>query len=206
MLDAPRKRRSPRERQSFQELNLSHRRWCPGCVPGSSSARPTIGSWFRPVPFLSLSPTGIQRRSTHQSSNSSRPSHAVPLFGQCPVSGKKPRNPGAFARTFPGGDRRSSKLGRLCAPSRPQSPVAFLECPVRILFLPPTQGPDETEQTDTRTIEYKREFEEVRFELLDARLEFWAGINLKELKPKVLQDVAEPKTATPPVPTSRPGQ
>ena len=54
---------------------------------------------FRPVPFLSLSPTGIQRHSTHQSSKSSRPSHAVGVIRQSPVSGRKAPELRGFAQS-----------------------------------------------------------------------------------------------------------
>jgi hypothetical protein len=57
---------------------------------------------------------------------SSHPSHAVPLFGQCPVSRKKPRSSGALRRVLSPGDRKGSISGRFGAPVGARSPVAFL--------------------------------------------------------------------------------
>jgi len=74
---------SPRERQSFQELNLSHRRWCPGCVPGNSSARPTIGSCVSAGSVLvALSDRHTKTFNTSEF-ESSRPSHAFCESGDC---------------------------------------------------------------------------------------------------------------------------
>jgi hypothetical protein len=58
-----------------------------------------------------------------------RPSHAVPLFRQCPVSRKKPRSSGALRRVLSPGDRKGSISGQFGAPVGPQSLVAILECP-----------------------------------------------------------------------------
>jgi hypothetical protein len=60
---------------------------------------------------------------------SSKPSHAVPLCGQCPVSGKKRRISGALRRVLSPGDRKGSISGQFSAPARPRSPVGILECP-----------------------------------------------------------------------------
>ena len=90
---------SPRERQSFQELNLSHRRWCPGCVPGSSSARPTIGSCVSAGSVLvALSDRHTKTFNTSEF-ESSRPSHAVGVIRQSPVSGRKAPELRGFAQS-----------------------------------------------------------------------------------------------------------